>query len=300
MNIDNIDHFLQSALGTEAFRALHKATDRSCALQSVVGTRAIFGWLSLCSRYGFDGALPGLSGSYFYLRKNHDSTFTGQINLHKTHYEFDAVTLPHVAAGLSVALGVDQAPDSDLKDSALAALGQNLDLLLKAQVIKDTNLPNNDACPKCGGNNIKLAMIGEPVNVCQDCDKKWAVEDELDKNQGQATAPGAPASFNPPIGAVGTGSNEGFTAPKGSQSKRSKKKTVVAKLSLAESTSKCTVCGSPQMRGDNFTGCYCLRSLAKGAEVVGVDEQGYSVSFDPDIWSQDDVSLMLDIVREGR
>ena len=41
--------------------------------------------------------------------------------------------------------------------------------------------PQNGECPKCGGVHVKMALIGEPVFVCKDCDHKWPVERDVAK-----------------------------------------------------------------------------------------------------------------------
>lgn len=41
---------------------------------------------------------------------------------------------------------------------------------------EDSGEPQDGECPKCGGVHVKMALIGEPVFVCKDCDHKWPVE----------------------------------------------------------------------------------------------------------------------------
>jgi hypothetical protein len=37
---------------------------------------------------------------------------------------------------------------------------------------------HKETCPECGDDDPDIAVIGEPVYVCKECGKKWAVEDE--------------------------------------------------------------------------------------------------------------------------
>jgi 8-oxo-dGTP pyrophosphatase MutT (NUDIX family) len=51
---------------------------------------------------------------------------------------------------------------------------------------------NKEECPDCGDDDPDIAVIGEPVYVCKECGKKWAVEDEyLEKGVMRRIAPGA-------------------------------------------------------------------------------------------------------------
>jgi hypothetical protein len=268
----HIHSFLKAVLGDEAAGALKKAADRSDSLTTVLGARAVVGWLSLASRWGYEGEVPGLPGSFLTFAKSEETDlFSGEVRFGKDIYKFEQVDLPHVAAGLSVALGADQEPDEALKDTDLVALGQNIDLLLKTQFIKAEESTSDSS---------------------YETSSTSSEEDSLDK-AGGTTSPGAPAAQKPPAGPTGGG----FTAPTGKAPSRGKKKGFGTKLTMSQASSKCSVCGEAQFSGDRFTGCYCIRDLAKHAQVVGANTQGYVLDFDPEFWNKSDVALLMDIVE---
>lgn len=273
----HVQSFLQAVLGDEAAQALRKAAGRSESLSTVLGARTIVGWLGLASRYGYDGEVPGLQGSYFRFEKSEDDLFQGEVRMGKDTYEFQGVDLPHVAAGLSVALGANEPPDEDLRDADLAALGQNIDLLLKTQVLKSAT---SSTCECAEGSQCETS--GCPCG----CHK----ENEALEKAGGTTAPGEAATQNPPTGPVGGG----FTPPKGKQPRRGPK-GFGTKLTMSQAASKCSVCGETQVKGDRFLGCYCLRDLAKHA-TMEVDGDDYHITFDPAFWSREDAILLMDIV----
>lgn len=265
----HLQAFLNSTLGTEAAQALRKATERCESLSTVLGARTIVGWLGLASRWGFDGPVPGLAGSYLRFEKSEDDLFQGEVRMGKDVYKFEGVDLPHIAAGLSVALGADEPPDEDLRNADLAALGANIDLLLKTQIIK------------------------EMTSSEESSESSSESSEDLEK-AGGTTAPGEAATQKPPAGPLGGG----FTPPRAKQPSRNKK-SFGAKLTMSQASSKCSVCGEAQFRGDLFLGCYCTKDLAKHATVESVDTDGYQITFDPAVWNREDVSLLLDIVNEG-
>jgi len=266
--VTHLNSFLKAVLGDDAAGALKKAADRSDSLATVLGARTVVGWVGLASRWGYEGEVPGLPGSYLRFAKA-EVGFDGEVRLGKNGYEFKGVDLPHVCASLTVALGADQNPDEDLRDAELVALGQNIDLLLTTQVIKSEESSSSES----------------------DSEETSSPED-LEK--GGTTAPGEAATQKPPSGPV----DGGFTAPKATAPMRAKKKKFGTKLSMSQASAKCSVCDSPQFANDVFVGCSCLKDLAKHASATATDG-GYFVEFDPAYWSREDAVLLLDIVGEG-
>lgn len=280
----HLNSFLKAVLGADAASALKKAADRSDSLATVLGARTVVGWVGLASRWGYEGEVPGLPGSYLRFAKA-EKGFEGEIRLGKNDYTFKGVDLPHVAAGLSVALGADQTPDEDLRDAELAALGQNIDLLLKTQVIKseESGEDEHEVTERCH-------VCGEPGPFDEEgcaCDR----EKEGLKKAGGVTAPGRVAPAQGPAGPV----DGGFTAPKATAPTRTKKKKFGTKLNMSQASAKCSVCDAPQFANDVFVGCHCLKDLARFAKAEAVDG-GYFIEFDPAYWSREDAALLLDIV----
>ncbi len=70
--------------------------------------------------------------------------------------------------------------------------------------LKELDKAEKPVCPKCGAKDVKVAIIGEPVYVCQKCDKKWAVEGELSKANSPSPGPPTP-NQQPDFSAAGGG-----------------------------------------------------------------------------------------------
>jgi hypothetical protein len=286
----NLHRFLKAVLGDDAATALKKAADRSDSLSTVLGARAIVGWLGLAARWNYEGEVPGNPGSYLRFAKSEGGLFSGEVRFGKNAHEFTDVDLPYVAAGLSVALGADEAPDEDLRDGELAALGDNIDLLLKTQVIKLSKAEDEESSKTC----YHCDQGSHHRCKDDDCDCCGGKPD-LKKFGTGTTAPGEPAEQKPPAGPV----DGGFTAPKATQPKRSKKKGPGLTLKQSEANARCSVCDRAQFKGDRFLGCYCTEDLAKHATSTPTADGGFHIDLDPAFWGQDEVSLLMNIV-EGK
>jgi hypothetical protein len=133
----HVHGFMRAVLGDTAATALRKATDRSEALDSVVGSRVIIGWLGFAAQFGYDGEIPGLPGSMLSFRKADDgSLFNGAISIGGDLFDFQHASQTQLAATLSVALGANRQVSPTLRDSDLVPLGKNIDLLIKGQVLR--------------------------------------------------------------------------------------------------------------------------------------------------------------------
>jgi hypothetical protein len=132
-----MDNFLIEILGEDGSAALKKATTRMPILDSVVVPRAIVSWVSVVGGLGYDGNLPGHTGSYFSLIKNEKDGFDGALTIDSQLYTFENADLLHVAASVGVALGIESEPiDEQLKTKDLSKLGKSIDLLVKSQIVK--------------------------------------------------------------------------------------------------------------------------------------------------------------------
>jgi hypothetical protein len=226
--------------------------------------------MEFASRWGYEGEVPGLPGSYLHLAKN-EGGLEGEVRMGKAQHTFKGADLALAAASVCVALSADLPPDEDLRDAELVKLGKNIDILIATRA-------------------AALAKAEESTSSEEDSSEESS--DDLEK--AGFTAPGKQAEQRAPSGPQG----EGFTAPVPTQVARKKPRRAGLKLTQSEATSKCSVCEEPQFRGDRFVGCYCLRDLAKHAEADAVDG-GYRLTFDPEFWSKQDVALLVDIVAEG-
>ena len=299
--------FMEATLGPDAATALRKAASQSNSIETVLGPRVILGWVKLISRWGHDDAIPGLPGTSLTIEKHEDESLSGEIHWGKHVYDFDHQDVTHVAAALSCALGVDKPVAKSLRDHELFVLGEQVDLLMKTQVLAKAEESSSSSsyspcverspCPGCGaaryvGNDypelkpttgltsVRVAELVFKDEACPQCHKKF----EAPGPQAGQNAPSAPQA---PVGQT----------PKSPS--RTKKKGFQAKLTMSEATSHCTTCDAPQFQGDILRGCWCLRDLAKHTEVENTDN-GYLVTFDSDYWSSNDVAVFLDIVGAGK
>ena len=283
--------FLAAVLGDEATSALKKAAERSEALSTVIGSRTVMGWMGFASRYGYEGEIPGLPGSYLRLGKS-EAGLEGEIRMGKNVHVFSEADVALAAAGVCAAIGTEVPASEDVRDGELARLGQNIDLLIATRAInKAEEEGEHDECYNCG---VKLPADGICTN-CKEVEEESKRVQEREKrglDKAGFTAPGGAAQQNKPSGAAGGG----FAPPTPATPKRTRKPGKFgAKLTQSQATSKCSVCEEPQFRGDRFVGCYCLRDLAKSASAEAV-EGGYRLTFD-EPWSKSDIALLMDIVN---
>jgi hypothetical protein len=73
------------------------------------------------------------------------------------------------------------------------------------------------------------------------------------------------------------------------------KKRRQTKLKRSEAYTPCSVCDGVQFKDSKFVGCYCLKDLAKSTKTTA-QKDGFLVEFGPE-WSDDDISVLLDMVR---
>lgn len=288
-----VDSFLQAVLGPDAATALRKAGERHQALSSVIGSRTIFGWLGFASRWGYEGEIPGTPGSWLSLGKT-ETGLAGEVRMGKNVHTFADADIPLVAATVCVALGADLAPDEDLRDDSITKLGQQVDLLITARAAAMAKAEHEgmvewpdaeaDECPVCG-----TTTDGE--GNCSYCEEEHAKK-PIEK--GGFEAPGKQAEQKAPSGAAGGG----FTPPTATTpSRKAKRGKFQAKLTQSQATTKCSVCEEPQFHGDEFTGCACLRDLAKHVDAEAAGDV-YQLTFH-EPWTKQDVALLMDIVSGG-
>jgi hypothetical protein len=221
---------------------------------------------------GHAGQLPGLLEGRILLRWG------------KHVYDFENQDITHIAAALSCALEVDRPVAKSLRDGDLLALGENIDLLVKTNLLAKEESAADDKslrCPDCATTDVDVLYNGQPSESyhCREkkCGKRW-------RDSKKFEAPGGHASQKPPAG---------FQEPEGQTGKSPSRNRKVS-LTRSQAATKCSVCDAPQFSGDVFVGCFCLRDLAKHADAEATG-QGFTVSFGPE-WSKQDVSVFMDIV----
>ena len=134
--MDYMSNFIKDVLGDTAAQALHKATEHSQALGSVLGPRVVLGWLSFAGNYGYDGEVPGVSDSTLTFKKSEDGLFNGSLSIGSDGLDFSNASPTQLAATLTVALGGSHPLSKGIKDSDLVGLGKSVDLLVKSRVVQ--------------------------------------------------------------------------------------------------------------------------------------------------------------------
>ncbi len=260
--------FLREIIGNEGTDALNKAIDTIPVIGTVVVPRAIVSWLSILSKMGYEGAIPGVSNSYFSLIKSENQTLTGALTINSQLYTFEGADLLHVAASLGVALGIDLEPvDGNLKYKDLTKLGKSIDLLVKSEFIKKAK-----ALKKADDDD--LGTQAAPANK----------QDEPLK-QAKALLPTKQPSFNVKSSANGPQQKENIALGQGQK----------IKVTKSESTKQCEECGGSLFKDEKFTGCVCLKELSKGVKTQATPD-GYMLTFRN--LEEDELIALIQIIKD--
>jgi len=129
--------FLTNVLGAEGAQALARAAQREPILENLLVPRAAYSWVQ--NTASFSGHLPGTETILEFQKS--EKGVTGNIDLDGTKFEFADQTLEHLAAVISVAVGVNTVPNSP-RDGTLVKLGKSIDTLVKVQLAKKILDPN--------------------------------------------------------------------------------------------------------------------------------------------------------------
>ncbi len=233
--------FLTSVLGKTGAESLKKAADVEPAIDAIMVPRAIIGWLGFVSKYEYEGQIPGCDNSYLKFNKNEDSTqFSGSIAIENSIYNFENVSIFHIASNIAVAMGLEKVEvPEDTRDVVLVKLGKSIDTLVRAQeiaktlhkrLLEKTDLPGLTAQP------MKQAGPVEP--------KKPTVRQ-----------------------------------PKKTKLPRPSLKPQALKLNTAKSEKRCEICDGTQFANNKFVGCVCYADLAKAIQTT-VYKDGMVLEFD--------------------
>ncbi len=259
--------FLRAIIGNEGTDALNKAIDTIPVIGSVVVPRAIVSWLSILSKVGFEGSIPGVKDSYFSLIKTESLSLTGALTINDQLHTFEEADLLHVAASLGVALGIDLEPVSDnLKNKDLTKLGKSIDLLVKSEFIKKAKA-------------IKKAS--------DESDAMPAPANEQDEPV-KATKPLLPVKqpgINLKSSAKGPQQKENIALGQGQK----------IKVTKSEAGKKCHECGSSLFKSEKFTGCLCLADLSKGVKTEQTPD-GYCLTFRN--LEEDELISLIQIIKD--
>ncbi len=260
--------FLAAVLGKDGAKAIWRAAERADCLKGAIIPRTIQAWLGTI-RTEYEGEIPGLGNSYIQFSKN-EERYSGSVSIGDEVYVLDKAETPEMLAAIAVALDLTPVETKQtIRDRDVENLGKSLDILAKARVV-----------------TVELAKRKA---------KKESLE-KVDEPPGPVAAPLAPISPEPAL----PGSSDDAKAPKAKVQKpkvaRAPKPATAQtiKLTRSEASASCSVCGCGQFKGQAFSGCTCLKGLAKSATVVSwgpvvVLELGED-------WDRDAVETLLESV----
>ncbi len=298
--------FLEAVLGAAGASALSKATRYSPEIQSLVLSRTVLAWIQAETEH--DGLVPGIEGSYVSFSKS-EAGFNGTIAIGSELHRFENASLFHLAASVAVAVDADHEIPAVAAVSAsdIERLGKSIDIMARQQMIgreMAKNARSNidagcdiDTCRDCG---VDPPGANSDCEACEAYAKKYpkaiAYVDELEKAKvgpGKPAGAIAPKPPEAPTASAPAPTTAAMTPklPKPSAPPKLPK----MKLSLSEASRKCPVCVTAQFRGDAFTGCLCLRDLAKHSKVVSTDDTGHTLQLSS-AWDREAIATLLEAV----
>lgn len=127
--MDYRQDFIQGVVGPLGAEALIKAMERVPTLAPALAPRVLVAWLST-QEGGFAGQIPGVASSYLSLSKSEGDSYSGLVTVGDDTYTFEDEPFLRVAAGLSVALGVDNEMDPRFRPEDISNLGKSIDRLV--------------------------------------------------------------------------------------------------------------------------------------------------------------------------
>jgi hypothetical protein len=260
--------FMQAVVGQEAAQALAKAAERSPALKTALLPRTCLSWLTLTSRWGYEGQIPGIEDSYLEFRKTSPDTFDGVVTIGPDTYEFKDASILHLAAATSVALGADeQDVDPSLKQVDVARLGKNIDILVQARFI-----------------NLLKKQQENSSHRPEETSVEETSEESVDKGEGRTGQAAGALEPKPPM--APNPQQKAPAMPKGNKP---------LKVTKHQADRECGVCGDRQFSGGRFQGCFCVRDLARFTKSTPLERGGYIVQFGPE-WHPDDIMVLIDMM----
>jgi hypothetical protein len=276
--------FFELILGEVGAKALNNTAE---ILKPVVVPRAIVSWVSMMGDVGFDGEVPGVPGSYISLKKN-ETGYWGAIKVEDELITFDKAAIPHVAATLGIALGIELPEISEqLKTRDMEALGKSIDLLVKSEFLRKRGDfgPTPPKPPKQEPLDKPKSHVNENNSFGGHLSQKKQVPPEMAKQN----PPGAKDTvYHPPI-AAGQGQEEQAKALKNAHSPKAQKSFDLSdevsessgsedsessesssteelqkiKITKDEMKRPCLKCGSVRFEKSEFKSCSCFPALAK-------------------------------------
>ena len=257
--------FLRYIVGNEGAAALDKACISIPPISSIVIPRAIVSWLSVVSKFGYEGTIPGVEQSFLGLNKTENNTLTGAMTIGDQLYTFEEADLLHVAASLGVALGIDIEPMSEnLKNKDLTKLGKSIDLLVKSEFIKQAKLAKlNDE-----------SLAAAPPN--EQREPKEQQKQLTPVKQPGINTKSSKGPIQKPNLAVGQGQK-------------------AIKVMKTEAAKLCKECGQQLFKSEKFIGCLCLTELSKNVKTEKTAD-GYLLTFKS--LDEDELLTLIQIIKD--
>jgi hypothetical protein len=230
-------------------------------LEGVIAARSTVAWLR-------EAPLGDLNCEILLLSKS-ESGLSGVIEFEGGDYLFTDATEEHVAAAIITSMGVSL-EKALVKDLDLAKLGATLDLLVKSvNKKKESEKPGIGSFAKPIEPKLPDPILDQPPQI-----KTKGKISSIPNIKPQQPKPD-PKAMVPPTLPIIPG------LPK-------------IKLSEREMLKKCEMCGRAQTDGVKFTGCFCLRDLAKSVKSQKVKD-GLLLSFGSE-WEMETVETLLEAV----
>lgn len=248
---DKALQFLTEVLGSEGASALSKTEAKEPALANILIPRAALAWLA--KRETYEGTIPGVDNSYLKLNKS-DSQYTGVVSLTDGVYSFESVTSEHVAAAISLSVGM-QPSEALPSDGLLVRLGKSIDFLAQAQVLAKA-LPKTLA----GGHVAPGAANPAMAPIKQDAPTPPGQQPTPKTPAARSVVPKLPKKPKLP-GTKSKSPDQALASPK-------LPKMQALKVEKSELSRECDDCGRPMFKNGRFSGCMCLSDMAKSVKTV--------------------------------
>jgi hypothetical protein len=230
-------------------------------LEGVIVARSTIAWLR-------EAPLGDLNCGVLLLSKS-ESGISGVIEFEGDDYIFSDASEEHATAAIISSLGLSL-DKSVVKDLDLAKLGATLDLLVKSvNKEKGVEKPGVGAYAKPLKPKLPEPILDQPPQI-----KTKGKVSSIPSIKPLQQKPD-PRAMLPPTLPITPG------VPK-------------IKLSEKEMGKKCGVCGKAQTDGVKFTGCSCLKGLAKSVRSLKVKD-GVLLSFGPE-WEIEAIETLLEAV----
>lgn len=308
--------FLTAVLGPSGAQAVAKVATRSPDLAKALVPRTVVAWLGTVKEE-HKGDLPGIPESHAEFSKSETGSYTGSITIGAEPYSFTNAKLEHLAAAVSVAIGVDR-PRTALRGLDLEKLGHSLDLLARTQAAgKELAKGEKVHCHHCKkeiystkGGKIGYHRHGE---LCPGSGKDPEDDGDLEK-AGMPAGPKQPQGKKPPTAGKGLPAPplapeapapamatapplpKVTTKPNKPQIAKPPKPPTSKTLSVkkSEAHAECRVCGMTQFTGGSLVGCICIRSVLKSVDVTPV---GLDYQLDISLLDEDERGLVFEVFK---